>query len=329
MQLSRVAALLPLLATACARARSAPTGGASPDGSAGVARASSAGAAPSDDFWRLWSDGKAELDGYALTQPRYGQLRDGTVVLIFVTEDFSDSLRVKADPGKHPAADTYPVMKVNVVRDFQTGIYDYDTMTSTFLRTEPASAPWRLAKSSFSSQEWCGHVYMQWLPRDGRLQGVAHSYFDGEADSTPSLPLPEDGVLEDALPILVRGLRGAWLAPGAERTVPFLPSQLRTRLLHRAPAWGEATIRRAAALSLAQTALGALRATTYTVAERDGDTLTFTVEDATPHRLLAWTSTSGESARILGSARLAYWQLNRNGGEAALKQLGLKPPLGH
>ena len=67
--------------------------------------AASASTAHADEFWAFWGDGKAELDGYALTEPRYGQLREGTAVAIFVTEDFSDSLRVKADPGKHPPAD--------------------------------------------------------------------------------------------------------------------------------------------------------------------------------------------------------------------------------
>ena len=68
------------------------------------------------DFWKHWGDGQAELNGYRLTQPRYGARRAGSAVLIFVTEDFSDSLRVKADPGKHPATDVYPVMKLNFVR---------------------------------------------------------------------------------------------------------------------------------------------------------------------------------------------------------------------
>src|SRR5678815_4531164 len=94
------------------------------------------GTARADDFWQHWGDGKA--------------------VLIFVTEDFSDSLRVKADPGKHPASDVYPVLKLNFVRDFQTGVYDYNVMTSTFLKTESGFAP---AKVSFSAQEWCGHTY--------------------------------------------------------------------------------------------------------------------------------------------------------------------------
>jgi hypothetical protein len=282
--------------------------------------------ASADEFWKFWGDGKAELDGYALVEPRYGQPRDGTAVLIFVTEDFSDALRVKADPGKHDKSDVAPVMKLNLVRDFQTGIYDYNTMTSTFLRTEPDGGSFfTLAKTSFSSQDWCGHVYMQWLPRGTRLVGTSHSYFDGEADAAPELEWPAGGVVEDALPVLVRGLRGDWLAPGASKKVPFLRSQLRTRLLHVPAKWGEATISRAPASTEIKSALGTLRAFVYTVAESGGDTITFTVEEAAPHRLLAWKSSSGESARILGSARLPYWAMHDNGGEKALKLLGLPP----
>ena len=288
--------------------------------------AGAASTAGADEFWKFWGDGKAELDGYALTMPRYGQLRQGTAVAIFVTEDFSDALGVKADPGKHPASDIVHVLKLNLVRDFQTGIYDYNTMTSTFLRTEFGERDfWPLVKTSFSAEEWCGHVYMQWLARGNKLAGTSHSYFDGEADATPEVELPEGGVLEDALPVLVRGLRGDWLAPGASKKVPFLRSQMRTRLLHVPAKWGEATVSRAAASAMVKTAIGALRAYTYTVAETGGDTITFTVEEAAPHRLLAWESSSGEAAHILGSARLEYWKMHNNGDEKALKLLGLVP----
>jgi hypothetical protein len=288
--------------------------------------ATTASTARADDFWKFWGDGKAELDGYALTEPRYGQPREGTAVAVFVTEDFSEALRVKADPGKHAKSDLVPVIKLNLVRDFQTGIYDYNTMTSTFLRTEFGARDfWPLMKTSFSSQEWCGHVYMQWLPRGVQLVGTSHSYFDGEADAEPQLDLPEGGIVEDALPVLVRGLRGDWLAPGTTKKVPFLRSQLRTRLLHVPAKWGEANVSRAAQSSTVKTALGPLRAYTYTVAETGGDTMTFTVEEAYPHRLVAWQSSSGESARILGSARLEYWKLHGNGDEKLLKQLGLVP----
>ena len=104
-----------------------------------------------------------------------------------------------------------------------------------------------MAKVSFSSQEWCGHVWHQVVPRGGKLGGLFHSYFDGEADGADDLALPKDGVLEDALPVLLRGWNGEYLKPGESRTVPFLPSLLWARLNHRPLAWTTATIARAAA----------------------------------------------------------------------------------
>jgi len=272
------------------------------------------------DFWKHWSDGKAELNGYALKQPRYGALRTGTAILIYVTEDFSDSLRVKADPGKHPASDVYPVVKLNAVRDFQTGIYDYNVMTSTFLRVAPG---WPVAKVSFSSQEWCGHVWHQLVPRGGRLPGIFHSYFDGEADGTDDLAFPKDGVLEDALPVLLRGWNGEYLEPGKSRTVPFLPSLLWARLHHRSLAWTTATIARAAATRTVSVSAGRYEVTAYTVETADGRTLGFEIEAAPPHRLVRQTGPDGEELTLRGSTRLPYWQLNAPGGERYLKELGL------
>jgi hypothetical protein len=276
--------------------------------------------ASAQDFWAHWGDGRAELNGYRLTQPRYGSKRAGTAVLIFVTEDISDSLRVKADPGKHPRSDVFPVMKLNAVRDFQTGIYDYNVMTSTFARVAPG---WPLAKLSFSSQEWCGHVYHQVLPRGGRLTGTFSSYFDGEADGRDDLPLPQDGVFEDALPILLRGWNGEYLKPGESRSVPFLRSLLSARLEHKALGWARATIARAKAPARVTVPAGAFGVTAWTVAIDGGPRLTLQFEAAAPYRLVRWASDAGEEAVLLGSTRLAYWKLNGPGGEAHLKELGL------
>ncbi len=100
--------------TACLLALALGWGGAAPRS----ARATSpAAAAPTsvaphakapdfdDTFWKYWGDGQAEVAGYALQFSRYGAVRAGTAVTVFVTETFSNSLRVKADPGRHPAAD--------------------------------------------------------------------------------------------------------------------------------------------------------------------------------------------------------------------------------
>jgi hypothetical protein len=279
-------------------------------------------AASSNTFWQHWGDGRAELNGYRLVQPRYGTPRTGSAVYIFVTEDFSDSLRVKADPGQHPASDVYPVMKLNALRQFQTGIYDYKVMTSTFARV---AGGWPVAKVSFTSQEWCGHVYHQILPRGRNVDGVFHSYFDGEADGEDRLPQPEGGVFEDALPILVRGWGSTYLQPGETRKVAYLPSLLRARLEHQKVGWGQATITRAGATSAVKVAAGGFDVTVWTVAEEGGRTTTYQIEAAAPYRLVRWSTDAGEEGSLLGSTRLAYWKLNGPGGEQHLAEIGLEP----
>jgi hypothetical protein len=282
--------------------------------------ASSGTPASAQDFWAHWGDGKAELNGYSLKQPRYGALRSGTAVLVFVTEDFSETLRVKAEPGRHPAADVFPVLKLNAVRDFATGIYDYNVMTSTFLRVAPG---WPLAKLSFSSQEWCGHVWHQVVPRGGRLGGVLHSYFDGEADGSEDLDAPTDGVVEDALPVLLRGWNGTFLKPGESRSVAFLPSLLSARLSHRRLAWTRARIERAPTTRPLAVPAGRFEVSSYRVETQDGRVLSFDVEARPPYRLVRQAGPDGEELTLRGTARLPYWKLNGPGGERYLKDLGL------
>ena len=273
------------------------------------------------DFWSHWGDGRAELNGYRLTQPRYGAERSGTAVLIFVTEDFNDRLRVKAE-GREPGVEQYPVMKLNEVRDFQTGIYDYNVMTSTFARVEPG---WPVAKVSFSSQEWCGHVYHQIVPRGGRVAGISHSYFEGEADGRETLELPNGGVFADALPILLRGWQGSFLKPGERTSVPLLPRLIDARMRHRPLAWGTATISRSASDAEVEVPAGRFATTRWTVVVDGGETLSYDIEAQPPYRLVRWSSSSGELAELLGSERIAYWKLNGSGGEAELAKLGLEP----
>lgn len=279
--------------------------------------------AHADEFWDHWGDGKAELSGYRLVQPRYGASRTGTAVLIFVTEDFSDSARVKADPGKHPAADVYPVLKLNAVRKFQTGIYDYSVLASTFARVAEG---FPVAKISLSSQEWCGHVYHQLLPRGGAVESTSHSYFDGEADQALTLAMPAGGIFEDALPILLRGLVKPYLDPGATRRVPFLPSLWRARLDHKPLEWTMATVARAAGEEVIGVPAGRLRTQKWTVAIDGGRTLTFHFESQRPHRLVRWATNAGDEMSLLRTKRLAYWELNSPAGEAYLRELGLPRP---
>lgn len=286
-------------------------------------------------FWSTWGDGQAEVGTYDLVQPRYGQLRNGIATLIVVTEDFSYDARVKADPGQHPADDLRPVLKLNLLRDFQTGVYPYHTMTSAFLRLEAGDgmAPMDPLKLTTSITEWCGHVFERWTPRAGRLAIHRDTYFDAddaEANDQPpaTRKLPAGTVYGDALPVLVRGLTGDGLQPGQARTAPYLPRQIDVRFAHVEPTLGSVALRRAAAPSAFHSGIGDTAADTYTAAVEGGVTFTFHVEAAWPHRLLGWEGTDGESAVLRGVDRMPYWALNHPGDEAAAARIGAPPPVG-
>ena len=83
-------------------------------------------------FWNHWSDGKAEVSAYTVTQKRYNELRSGNVFLIYVTEPFSKGRQVKVDYYDPKDPDHTIALKLNIIESFQTGIYDYRLMTSHF-----------------------------------------------------------------------------------------------------------------------------------------------------------------------------------------------------
>ncbi len=283
----------------------------------------------SESFWSYWSDGQAEMAGYDLTIPRYRDLRHGTAVTIFVTERFSNAVRVKADPGKHADSDQFPVMKLNLVKDFPTGIYDYNVMLSSFVALQAVNARpagW-LTKASFSSQEWCGHVYSQLLFDPRRIRHTLHSYFDGEQDQQNTLAYPENGISEDALWFWARGLAAPSLGPGESVQVPLLMSLQEARFAHRPVAWRPGELSRSSETEQISVPAGEFTIEKW-VAEVDaGDrgrrSRTFYVEAAEPRRIIRWESSDGESAQMLAGDRLEYWRMNGSEYATAVEKLGL------
>ncbi len=284
------------------------------------------GTAPSKappGFWDHWGDGKAELAGYRLKQPRYGEARSGEAVMVTVTEDFTRAARVKSDGGH---GDEYPIIKLNEVRDFQTGIYDYNVLTSSFLALDGSSPLGVPTKVSFSAQEWCGHSYEHFLMSGSGMRRTLHSYFDGEADKDDRHDVPEGAVFADALPLLVRGLSGELVGPGEERTVPFLPSSLDRRLKHEALAWTTAKLKRSSSSRTVSTPAGTWSTYAVTVTPDRGPETTYWVEDSSPHRLVKWARADGEEGLLTGVMRSPYWSQNREGGESLRAELGLGVP---
>ncbi len=278
-----------------------------------------------DQFWSHWGDGQAELAAYDLIINRYGEEREGTAVAIFVTETFSAEDRVKADPGRHAKDDEIPVIKLNLVQDFPTGIYDYNLMTSAFVQVTdavgmPAGSP---LKTSFSSQEWCGHVYQQSRFDADAVRIESHSYFDGEADRNMVLYTPRVPLSEDVLLLWARGLAGPALEPGESREVSLLMGSQRARLSHQTPKWEDAVIMRSGDRGELTVPAGEFEVEMRTVEVQGGPAWTFYVETAWPHRLVQWENSNGDEAKLLGSERMAYWALNGPGGEKMLEKLGL------
>lgn len=291
---------------------------------------SPAASLPSYDkaFWSTWGDGQSELAGYDLTIPRYNQPRRGVAVTIFVTETFSNSARVKADPGKHAASDEFPVMKLNLVKDYQTGVYDYNEMTSSFVALQPVNgrAAGSPSKIAFSRQEWCGQTYHQLLFDATTIRAVRHSYFDGDADQQRELDYAVNGIPEDALMHWARGMAAPALAAGESRAVPLLPALVSMKGVDAK--WITATLSRSAKPQSITVPAGAFVVEAMGVRMPDKQTRTFYVEQAAPHRIVKWESSTGEHAEMLKSDRMKYWQMNAEGYESALSRLGLsrRPP---
>ena len=80
-------------------------------------------------FNSYWYAGKAEIKTYDLIQSRYGELHKGMATVIFVTEPFLVKEGVKPD---NPTKNQIPVLKMNLLKKFGTGIYPYSMMLSTF-----------------------------------------------------------------------------------------------------------------------------------------------------------------------------------------------------
>jgi len=280
-------------------------------------------------FGAYWHDGKAELDGYRYSVARYGQGRHGNAVLVYVTEPFSRSMRVKVDDASRNPKDTFDVLKLNLVRDFQTGIYDYNTMTSLFVKSDDFDP----VKVSFVSTEWCGNVYEELLVNPGLVSQKLSSYFEGES-GTREERRPKGGILEEELFTLLRGLNGPYMTPGESRTVPFLPSSFRRRLTHQPLKWTRARIDRVAWTSTVTVPAGTFTVIRYSVQVENGPRGLVHVDSAYPHRIVrwewpgaesdsSWRRDGNDSGELTGSARLKYWELHKEGDERWLARLGL------
>jgi hypothetical protein len=276
-------------------------------------------ASASSEFWDFWGDGKAELSAYRGKTSRYGELREAEVVLIYVTEPHSRESWVKDQ--RAPEDEQVQVMKLNHVAKFRTGIYPYSVMTSTFSPVDDYP-PHRFqpVKSTLTAQEWCGHVFHGiWIGSDAYTSAM-HSYFAGEEDARKVVETPEGTLYEDALFIQLRELDGRF-NEGEDWSGSLVPRLWERRKEHEPLEPVDAQITREDA------EFDGTPVTRFELTY-EGKTATFDIAKDYPHRLLHWSRSDGTEMTLVGSERLPYWRLNRNGDESQLEKLNLEPPQG-
>lgn len=264
----------------------------------------------SQEFKDYWYKGTAEITSYLLQQARYGEIREGNAVMIFVTEPFLPGLQVKADTND---SNNIPVLKLNATKNYITGIYPYSIMTSSFY---PVHDNQHALKLSFSSQEWCGHVYAQLNNRDN-FEIMSHSYFGSEADQDYHLGKAN---LENEIWNKIR-INPANLPIGELTMIPSLEF---VRLTHKELKAYNAITNLTEADSI----------NTYEISYPDLErTLKINFRSEFPYTIESWTDTYkdgfGEKAKILTSTATIinrittpYWQQNSN------KDLSLRDSLG-
>jgi len=274
---------------------------------------------PSEGFWRWWSDGNAELSAYRIRTPRYGEIREGSAVLIYVLEEHDRASWIKDDRGEVPEDLRSIVMKLNHVTRFQTGIYPYSVMRSIFSPVHGIGrerfAPTRI---TFTSQEWCGQVFQRVLPQIDRYSNEIRSYFSVEGETESEVRTAPFALYEDALLIQLRELDGPF-ADGEDWFGQIVPALWQRRRAHVPLRPVDATIRRS------QAALDDGTEVTRFVLSYGERSRTFDVERDLPRRVVRWTTSEGEVAEIAGTERLPYWQLHNVGDESHRARIGLDP----
>lgn len=265
-----------------------------------------------EQFANYWYQGKAEINVFDLQQSRYGEVRPGKAVMIFVTEDFSKSKQVKLDNPEERLSDAQKVMKLNMTREFVTGVYPYNTMLSVFT---PVYDDVHSPKLTASVTEWCGQAFTQLNYKNGNYHGKQFSYFESEGDSD----LKINGIAEDELFNLIR-LNPELVPMGNHRMIPSLIFQ---RFAHIPLKIEQATI--------SKQSKGSNQAELEVVYDGIGRKLSVRYQEFFPYEILSftetWTKANGEqevtTATRTSMQMTDYWNKNSSVFEPLRKDLGL------
>ncbi|AEH02023.1 hypothetical protein [Lacinutrix sp. 5H-3-7-4] len=255
---------------------------------------------PNQSFKDYWYSGEAEITSFKLSQSRYGEIREGTAVLVYVTEPFLKDKQVKADQNN---ASNVSVLKLNATKNFVTGVYPYSIMQSTFY---PIPNNQHAIKVSSSVQEWCGQQYVQ-LNNRNNFELKQHSYFETTGDKSYNI---DKAILENELWAKLR-INPKSLPVGDIKVIPSLEF---TTLNHKP--------------IKAYNVIAKLKENKYSLNFPDlNRNLSITFNKNFPFEIISWQETINNQvtkATKLKTIKSAYWNKKTNKDTTLRKKLQLK-----
>ncbi len=239
----------------------------------------------------MWDDGLAEVSLYEAKRPQYGKIRSYEAVFIVVKEDLNSQ--------PYEGKSLLQVLKLNEAHNYWTEDYPYNYKLNVFARRDDPTA---LVKLTLGSQEWCGNTFKMLKTWGGQPQLEYHTYFDGAGDGTRPLDLHAGDLLEDQLPLALRGLK---FSPGLTAHRRVLPSLISNSM--RWPLdWLDAAIT-VSGEEAVKTGIGRRAAGKVDVKMGALQQTWWFGKDA-PHALLRMDSSDGRVWLLKNQTRKAHWR---------------------
>jgi hypothetical protein len=270
---------------------------------------------------KYWTQGKAEVSVYELSQNRYRENHPGQVVSVFVTEDFLTDKQVKNERYTHPNS-TW-ILKNIQLKKFTTGVYDYSLFTSVFTPIDRIAFPNTL-KVTASSQEWCGTIFTQLNLQKNGYRYQQNSYFEKEGDVLNKVP---QVFLEDEIYTVLR-MGPNFLPTGDFEMLPAL-NFMQLKHLPNSPFAANAVIEAYTENEFKGEELHQYRIRMPALKRE----LRILFENKAPYKIVGWLDTFPSAfdkktrttkAVLTQQKMLAYWGQNRLKDAALRKELGLK-----
>ncbi|WP_341220245.1 hypothetical protein [Polaribacter atrinae] len=202
-------------------------------------------------------------------------------------------------------------MKLNHIRKFNTGIYDYSIVTSTFTPIDTKNHPFTL-KSTTSIQEWCGHTFTQLNLADNNYNFKQFSYFESDGDEEKTI---QKALLEEDLMTRIRIQKGQL----SEGKIDLIPSTIYSRFNYKKMDVEKAIISKTTSVNTLNYHIK------YLSIDR---TVSIDVEKEFPYKILGWSEDNGSglitTATLKASSNEPYWKQKKLTDASKREALKLK-----